>query len=50
MKAEIGVAVSIEPITAQLIGSVAQQAFGARLDPASPATVKIMGICAPSTA
>ena len=50
MKAEMGVAVSIEPMTAQLIGSVAQQAFGASADPASPATVKIIGICAPRMA
>jgi len=32
----------------QLIGSVAQQAFGASDDPASPAMVKIIGNCAPS--
>lgn len=50
MKAEIGVAVSMEPITAAVIGRVAQQILGARLCPARPATVKIIGICAPRIA
>ena len=50
MKAEIGVAVSMEPMTVIEIGSVAQQMFGARLDPANPAMVKIIGICAPRIA
>jgi hypothetical protein len=48
--AESGVAVSIEPITIIVIGSVAQQMFGARLNPASPAMVKIIGSCAPRMA
>ena len=50
MKAESGVAVSIEPITMAEIGSVAQQAFGAKDCPASPPMVKIIGICAPKMA
>ena len=50
MKLEIGVAVSMEPITIKLIGSVAQQAFGAKDCPASPPMVKIIGICAPKMA
>ena len=50
MKAEIGVAVSIEPITIAEIGRVARQAVGANCLPARPATMKIIGIWAPSTA
>ena len=50
ISAEIGVAVSMEPMTVIVIGSVAQQGFGARLDPASPAIVKIIGNCAPRMA
>ena len=50
MKLEIGVAVSMEPMTIKLIGSVAQQAFGASDCPASPPMVKIIGICAPKIA
>ena len=50
MSMESGVAVSIEPMTIMVIGRVAQQTFGARLDPASPAMVKIIGSCAPRTA
>ncbi len=50
MKAEIGVAVSMDPMTAKLIGRVAQQWLGASESPASPAMVKIIGICAPRMA
>ena len=50
MKVEIGVAVSIEPITIRLIDRVARHLFGARVWPASPATVKIIGICEPRIA
>lgn len=50
MKAEIGVAVSIEAITIIEMGRVAKQALGASCLPARPAMVKIMGICAPNTA
>ncbi len=47
---ESGVAVSIEPMTIMVMGSVAQQTFGASDDPASPAMVKIIGSCAPKMA
>ncbi len=40
MMAESGVADSIEPVTAMVIGSVAQQGFEARVWPDSPATMK----------
>ena len=50
MKAEIGVAVSMEPMTMAEIGSVARQGFGANCLPARPAMVKIIGIWAPRTA
>ena len=50
MKAASGEAASIEPITAIEIGSVAQQALVASDCPARPASVKMIGICAPSTA
>ena len=50
MKVEIGVAVSIDPITIRLIDSVARHLLGASVCPASPATVKIIGICAPRMA
>ena len=50
MIADNGCAQSIDPITAAEIGSVAQQAFGARLCPARPAMVKIIGSCAPKIA
>ncbi len=50
MKAASGVAVSIEPSTVSEIGSVAQQGLGASVEPASPAMVKIIGICAPRIA
>ena len=50
MKADKGVAESIEPTTIIEIDKVAQQAFDARVCPASPAIVKIIGICAPRIA
>ena len=50
MKADIGAAVSMDPITISDMGSVARQAFGASCLPASPAMVKISGICAPRMA
>ncbi len=50
MKAESGVAESIEPSTISEIGRVARQALGASESPARPPRVKIIGICAPSTA
>jgi len=50
MKAASGVAVSMEPSTISEIGSVAQQMLVASDWPASPATTKIIGICAPRIA
>ena len=50
MIAETGVAAIIEPRTMSEIGSVARQALLASDWPASPPTVKIMGICAPNRA
>ena len=50
MKAESGVADSIEPMTISEIGSVARQGLGASDWPASPPTTKIIGIWLPSTA
>jgi hypothetical protein len=50
IKFESGEAVIIEPKTIIEIGRVAKHAFEAKDWPASPPTVKIMGICEPSIA
>jgi hypothetical protein len=50
MKVDSGVAVSIEPTTSIVIGSVARQGFGASICPASPPTMKLADICAPRIA
>jgi len=50
MKADSGVAVSIDPTTSIVIGRVARQGFGASICPASPPTMKLADICAPRIA
>jgi len=50
IKDDIGVADSMDPKTAIEIGSVAQQMLLAKVCPAKPAIVKIIGICAPKIA
>ena len=50
IKFDRGEAVIMEPKTIIEIGRVAKQAFEARDWPASPPTVKIIGICEPSMA
>ncbi len=50
IRADTGVADSIEPSTISEIGSVAKQIFEASDCPARPPTTKIIGICAPRNA